>query len=82
MRNNIPLFDVSQRSPACPSEKCVMPEIQENLKNSVPTSQYTHGISITKSTRLMLYREVIAHCCKNHMRHKYRMWAKCSVLKC
>jgi hypothetical protein len=38
-------------------------------KNSVRTSQETHYVSATKPNRLMLFREIIAVYCENHMEH-------------
>jgi hypothetical protein len=38
-------------------------------KDAVRTSQETHYFSITKTHRLVLFREVIAAYCENHMEH-------------
>jgi hypothetical protein len=37
--------------------------------NPVPTAQKTHSMAITKPNRLMLFREIIAVYCENHMEH-------------
>jgi hypothetical protein len=37
--------------------------------NSVRTSQETHYVSATKPNRLMVFRETVAVCCENHMKH-------------
>jgi hypothetical protein len=39
------------------------------FKNSVNISQETHYVSATKPNRLMLFREIIAVYCENHMGH-------------
>jgi hypothetical protein len=39
------------------------------VKNSIRTSQEIHSISISKTNRLMLFREIIATYCENHMEH-------------
>jgi hypothetical protein len=36
-------------------------------KNPVRTSQETHYVSATKSSRLMLFRETVAVYCENHI---------------
>jgi hypothetical protein len=46
----------------------------ENMKkiiytDSVRTSQETHYVSATETNRLILFREVIAVYCENHMEH-------------
>jgi hypothetical protein len=43
--------------------------IYTGSKNSVHTSRETHYVSATKSNRLMLFREIIAVYCENHMEH-------------
>jgi hypothetical protein len=40
-----------------------------NNKSSVHTSQETHYVSTTKTNRLMLFGEIIAVYCENHMEH-------------
>jgi hypothetical protein len=42
-------------------------------KNSVRTSQETHHISTTEPNRLMLFREIFAGHCENHMEHTYAL---------
>jgi hypothetical protein len=37
--------------------------------NSVRTSRKTHYVSATNPNRLMLFREIIAVYCENHMEH-------------
>jgi hypothetical protein len=39
------------------------------FKNSVCTSQKAHLITITRTTQLMLFREIIALCSENHTEH-------------
>jgi hypothetical protein len=39
-------------------------------KKSVRTSQETHYVSVTKSNRLMLFRETVAVYCENHTEHR------------
>jgi translation initiation factor IF-1 len=39
------------------------------FKNSVRTSQETHHVSVTESSRLMLFRETVAVYCENHTEH-------------
>jgi hypothetical protein len=51
--------------------------ISTRSKNSDPTSKKTQCISITKPNRLMLFREIIAVYCENHMEHtKHTVWAE------
>jgi hypothetical protein len=44
-------------------------ETEFDLNNAVRTSQETHYVSATKPNRLMLFREIIAVYCENHMEH-------------
>jgi hypothetical protein len=39
------------------------------FKDSVRTAQYTHSVSIIKTSELMLYREIIAVCSEIHTKH-------------
>jgi hypothetical protein len=43
---------------------------ESRLKNSFRTSQAKHHVSATITNRLMLFREIIAVYCENHMEHK------------
>jgi hypothetical protein len=39
------------------------------MQSSVRASQETHYVSATKPNRLILFREIIAVYCENHMEH-------------
>lgn len=45
------------------------PEIHINNKNKVRTSQQTHYFSITKSYRIMAYRNITGIYSESHMEH-------------
>jgi hypothetical protein len=53
----------------------------DESKNSVTTSQRTHRISITKKKWLRLFRETVAICCKNHMKHEYAVRQNAAILE-
>jgi len=38
-------------------------------KDPVRTAQYTHSVSVIKTSQLMLYREIIAVCSEIHTKH-------------
>jgi hypothetical protein len=40
-----------------------------NIQDSVRTSQETHYVFATETSRLMLFRETVAVYCENHMEH-------------
>jgi hypothetical protein len=39
------------------------------FKDPVRTAQQTHSVSVTKTSQLMLYREIIAVCSEIHKKH-------------
>jgi proteasome assembly chaperone (PAC2) family protein len=41
----------------------------QDVKDSVHTSQRTQHMSITKTSQLMLYREILAVCSEIHTKH-------------
>jgi hypothetical protein len=45
-------------------------------KNSVRTSQETHYVSATKTSRLMLFREIVDVYCENQMKHTNTLCGK------
>jgi hypothetical protein len=49
-------------------------------KNPVRTSQETHYVSATKTNRLMLFGEIVAVYCENHMEHINKIWAEGRVI--
>jgi hypothetical protein len=51
------------------------------LQSSVRASQETHYVSATKPNRLMLFREIIAVYCENHMKHG-KMQSLNATLEC
>jgi hypothetical protein len=51
-------------------------------KNPVRTSEETHQVSITKSNRLMLFREIIPVYCENHMEHTNTLCGQNSDFLC
>jgi hypothetical protein len=50
--------------------------IYVTYKHSVRTSQETHCVYITETSRLMLFRDVIAICCEKHAKHINRLFGK------
>jgi hypothetical protein len=42
-------------------------------KNPVRTSQETHYVTATKTSRVMLFRETVAVCCENHTEHTNKL---------
>jgi hypothetical protein len=64
-RNSLPVFLFCQSENA----NILKPDGHQNNKASVRTSQETHYVSATKPNRLMLFREIIAVYCENHMEH-------------
>jgi hypothetical protein len=53
----------------------------EVCTNSFRTSQETYYFSATKPNRLMLFRKTVAVYSENHTKHRYTLWAECSVYK-
>ena len=43
--------------------------INLNYVHSVRTAQKTHSVSVTKTSQLMLYRNIIAACSQIHTKH-------------
>jgi len=48
-------------------------------KYSFRTLQRTLCASSRKINQLMLFKDIIALYCKNHAKHKYKLWTKCRV---
>jgi hypothetical protein len=48
----------------------------DRMQSSVRASQETHYVSFTKPNRLILFREIIAVYCKNHMEHMSTLCVK------
>jgi hypothetical protein len=63
---------------ALPGQTEALGEKPQHTKIRVPTSQKTQSDPVTKTNRLMLFREIIA-LIMNKMEHTHRMWAKCRV---
>jgi hypothetical protein len=40
------------------------------MKKSVPSSQETYYVSVTKTNRFMLLKQKIAVCCENHIKRE------------
>jgi len=40
-----------------------------NVKCSVRTAQYTHSVSVIKTSQLMMYGEIITVCSEIHTKH-------------
>jgi len=58
---------------------CDVQSIRNAFECTVPvrTAQQTHSVSVTQTSQLMLYREIMAVCSEIHTKtHKYTVWAE------
>ena len=50
-------------------------------KDPVRTAQWTHSVSVIKTSQLMLYREIIAVCSQIHTKHiNTAVWAERRII--
>jgi hypothetical protein len=64
------------------NSRCLLSEPHGTYRHTVwadRTSQQTHYVSATESTRLMLFEETVAVCFENHKEHSHTM---CGLLVC